>query len=284
LLGIGFGAESVLLLDFFRSLRKRNVRAIPIHVAYKNRPRPREKALFTAWKKDFPEFRWEESQVPRKPKGGREEAYRNLRYKIFSRLQEKYNAALVTAHHLDDEIETIFLNMFRGSGLRGLFPFSRGALRPFADIDKSTILSLSRGLPFVNDPENSDLRLRRNYLRKKIIPRIEKGFPGFKKQVLKWRTNFEPFIRELHARASAHVANPEKGYFFPKRNLEAIPDLLKPGFLSLKLAEIQGINFSPPRPVQERIRRGLENKNGSVAWRKGSIHFGEEGVFVRRSA
>jgi tRNA(Ile)-lysidine synthase len=111
---------------------------------------------------------------------GLEEAARNLRYDFLFNLKESTGAHKVaTAHHADDQVETILMRLLRGTGLKGLSGIkamdSRGLIRPFLTIKKSEILefSLSNGISYREDPTNRQLITLRNVIRNNLIPTIE---------------------------------------------------------------------------------------------------------------
>ena len=117
-----------------------------------------------------------------------EMAARELRYGFFSRLMKEsgYEACLL-AHHADDNAETFFLNLFRGSGvkgLRGMLPASgeNGAfLRPllFARRKDIAAYALCHHLDFVEDSTNREEIYLRNRLRHSVLPLLEQVCPGF---------------------------------------------------------------------------------------------------------
>ena len=85
---------------------------------------------------------------------------------------------LLTGHTRDDQAETVLGNLLRGSGAFGLagIPRRRGKiLRPLLDVDRSETRELAAllNLPWIDDPTNSDGTLRRNALRREIIPYLE---------------------------------------------------------------------------------------------------------------
>lgn len=85
---------------------------------------------------------------------------------------------LLTGHNLDDQAETVLLNLLRGSGLEGLagIPTVRPPVaRPLLDVRRSEIRELAGllGLPWREDPANTDQAFRRNRLRSGLIPRLE---------------------------------------------------------------------------------------------------------------
>lgn len=91
---------------------------------------------------------------------------------------------LLLGHTRNDQAETVLLNLIRGAGLRGLsgMPYQRTSqmYRPLLDVtrDETRELATLRGLPFVDDPTNTDLSLRRNFVRLELIPRMEELNPN----------------------------------------------------------------------------------------------------------
>jgi tRNA(Ile)-lysidine synthase len=94
---------------------------------------------------------------------------------------------LLTAHHADDQLETVFLQLLRGAGVAGLAampesaPFATGLLvRPLLTRTHAELADWvrRRGLAFIEDATNADERLDRNYLRRQVLPPIRSRWPG----------------------------------------------------------------------------------------------------------
>jgi tRNA(Ile)-lysidine synthase len=124
---------------------------------------------------------------------GVEAAARDARYGALAAAAREHGARCVlTAHHLDDRVETFLIQWMRGAGVDGLasFPTQRPfgnddlqLVRPFVDVPRAQIdryVEL-RGLAFVEDPSNSDTRLLRNALRARVVPELEAARAGFRK-------------------------------------------------------------------------------------------------------
>ncbi|MGB3945756.1 MAG: tRNA lysidine(34) synthetase TilS [Candidatus Saccharimonadales bacterium] len=100
-----------------------------------------------------------------------EELARNKRYEFLKGLAESEAAKLVTAHHSDDVVESIAINLTRGTGWRGLAVLNDSAIeRPLIDVSKAQLYdyALSRGLEWVEDETNQSDRYLRNRLRRKL--------------------------------------------------------------------------------------------------------------------
>jgi tRNA(Ile)-lysidine synthase len=103
-----------------------------------------------------------------------EEAARKARYDFLHRVRQASGArAVITAHHQDDLLETAVHNMLRGTGRRGLVSLrSREHLhRPLLHVPKADLIAYAKdqGLVWREDSTNTDLRLRRNYIRHKLL-------------------------------------------------------------------------------------------------------------------
>ena len=90
---------------------------------------------------------------------------------------------LVTAHHRDDKIETFFINLLRGTRLKGLTSIalkSNNIIRPMINISKSQIMKYAKenDIYFQNDVSNFDNSILRNWIRNELIPEVENRFPG----------------------------------------------------------------------------------------------------------
>jgi tRNA(Ile)-lysidine synthase len=95
--------------------------------------------------------------------------------------------ALLTAHHQDDQLETVLLQLLRGAGMAGLAamppiaPFAHGVLvRPLLTATRAELSAWVRaqGLAWVEDDSNAQLRADRNYLRARVLPAIRERWPS----------------------------------------------------------------------------------------------------------
>ena len=125
-------------------------------------------------------------QVVRQRGASLEEAARVARYRCFAG-QLRGAEALLTAHTQDDQLETVLLQLFRGSGLPGLAampavaPLGSGTLaRPLLSCSRLQIEAWvrARGLTWVEDDTNLDERFDRNYLRRRVLPAVRQRWPG----------------------------------------------------------------------------------------------------------
>jgi tRNA(Ile)-lysidine synthase len=120
-----------------------------------------------------------------------EETARTLRYKWFETLRSENNYTyIVTAHHADDNIETVAMHFFRGTGikgLRGILPKHLKIVRPllFARRTEVEAFSTTNQLAFVTDHTNAENDYTRNYFRNTLLPLVCQRFPEAKENILK---------------------------------------------------------------------------------------------------
>ena len=110
-------------------------------------------------------------------------AARELRYAWFEELMRERPAILMTAHHADDNVETILMNFFKGTGIAGLSGINEQQgkiLRPLLDYKKEALLAYAQEnkLGWREDSSNAEDKYTRNYFRHHVIPVIEKVIPG----------------------------------------------------------------------------------------------------------
>jgi tRNA(Ile)-lysidine synthase len=134
--------------------------------------------------------------------GSKEEEWRHARWEFLRQVASKKDARVVTAHTLDDQIETVFMRILREAGPRGLAGLYAESeiIRPFLEISRAVLVEYARTrrIPFVQDPSNSDRRHLRNRVRLDILPSIVKRNPGFPDELLAiaheaalWRRSLE---------------------------------------------------------------------------------------------
>ncbi|MDJ0955941.1 MAG: tRNA lysidine(34) synthetase TilS [Arenicellales bacterium] len=127
-----------------------------------------------------------------------ESAARQGRYRWFEQ-QLTAKDILLVAHHLDDQVETVLANLFRGAGSHGL----KGMLatralgvgqlwRPMIEVERSALHDYAKdnGLHWIHDPANEDQRHTRNYLRHTVLPLVRKTWPGITQTVSRAAQNW----------------------------------------------------------------------------------------------
>jgi tRNA(Ile)-lysidine synthase len=128
-----------------------------------------------------------------------QEAARKLRYNWFIELVKANGAAsaihhspfiihLLTAHHADDNNETLLMNFFRGTGLHGLTGIpekNKYIRRPLLHFSKEELLEFAKenNLEFVEDSSNESSKYTRNFFRNELIPAISKVYPQVKENL-----------------------------------------------------------------------------------------------------
>ena len=121
-----------------------------------------------------------------------ETAAREFRYRSFqSLLDEGKTDFVATAHHSDDNAETILFRLCRGtslSGLRGIEPLRGGFLRPLLDWTKEDLEAYVKreNVPFREDETNFETEATRNKLRLEILPALERAVPAAKENLLRF--------------------------------------------------------------------------------------------------
>lgn len=126
-------------------------------------------------------------------------AARELRYAWFEELLDNRKLStsspplptwLLTAHHANDNIETLLMNFFKGTGIKGLqgiLPKQGKIIRPllFAKREEIELFNRENKLDFVEDSSNTSDKYTRNYFRHQLIPSVEKVFPKTEDNLIK---------------------------------------------------------------------------------------------------
>ncbi len=138
--------------------------------------------------------------------GSREDEGRNLRRHVFeTTLRELSADSIVLAHHADDQQETFFIRMIRGTTLTGLCAMKEidGLyIRPLLHIPKSEILEYlnSNGISYITDSSNSSDEYLRNRIRNSLIPTLQKCDPRAERNLsnlIDSLQNTEEFLRTI---------------------------------------------------------------------------------------
>ena len=143
-----------------------------------------------------------------------EMAARTLRYEWFDTLRRELGAeAIAVAHHRDDNVETVLLNLIRGTGLSGLCgmrPRNGHIVRPLLSVDRHQIVRwlADRHLPFRTDSSNASDVYRRNFVRLRLLPLMEQLNPSVRDAILRMAghlTDVEAIYRNAIDSHRAHL-------------------------------------------------------------------------------
>ena len=124
-----------------------------------------------------------------------EMAARELRYKWFEQLRRDIGAAgICVAHHRDDSVETVLLNLVRGTGLRGLTgiqPRNGHILRPLLCVSRAEIETFlaEKGQKYVTDSTNLEADVQRNIIRLEVLPLLRKLNPAVAENIQRTAEN-----------------------------------------------------------------------------------------------
>lgn len=187
LIGLSGGADSVALSDILVTL---GYRCIACHCNFQLRGDEAERDMVFA--RDmaqtlnipFRSVRFDTEMYASQKHISIEMACRELRYEWFEEQRKKISAgATAIAHHRDDSVETVLLNLIRGtgiSGLTGIHPVNGYIVRPLLCLSRKDIesyLSL-RGLPYITDRTNKEDIYVRNKIRLQVLPLLESINPS----------------------------------------------------------------------------------------------------------
>ena len=148
---------------------------------------------------------------------GIEAAARAARYAALGEMCRAHGAALLlTAHHLDDQAETVLLQLLRGAGVAGLSGMDQAntsaallgdptllMVRPLLAVARASLAKFvaQAGIAYVDDPSNAEPRFARNALRLNVMPTLAANFPGYQTRLARTATHAQSAQRLLIALA-----------------------------------------------------------------------------------
>ena len=188
LIGVSGGADSVVLLDM---LNKLGYSCSIAHCNFNLRGKEsdQDEEFVTQLSKKYNVSIYKKSfntiEYAKKNNLSIEMAARDLRYEWFDQLIDKYSYDFIAiAHHKDDLAETFFLNLVRGTGIRGLRGIqekNNKIVRPFLIFSRQQIIEYAHenNLHYKTDSTNKDIKYIRNKIRHEIIPLFNEINPSF---------------------------------------------------------------------------------------------------------
>ena len=190
------GIDSICLLHFLHANKKEfGVNVVAVNVDHSIRENSASDSNFVAdFCKDLGitcyRFKVDVLTLAKEKKLGIEEAARVARYKVFDSLIKKNLAnKIAIAHHQSDQAETILLNIFRGTGLKGasgMEPMQGNYVRPFLNTSRVEIENYAKenNLKHVEDQTNKDDTYSRNFVRNQVLPLIKTKWKNIEKNLI----------------------------------------------------------------------------------------------------
>jgi tRNA(Ile)-lysidine synthase len=226
------GADSTALLAALAQLQRPPLKVRALHVDHRLHPHSANWAAHcrrVARALDVP-LQVRTANIARARGESPEAAARAARYQLLATALGE-DEALVTAHHQDDQLETVLLQLLRGAGLAGIAAmpavasFARGALvRPLLPWSRAELGAWvrSQGLDWIEDPGNSELRLDRNYLRTRVLPLIRERWPAAAATVTRAARHAAEAQRLLDALGAADAARASFGAMLSAKRLRTL--------------------------------------------------------------
>lgn len=221
IVGLSGGPDSVFLLHYLLSKKSLlNLKIIAAHLNHEWRDSAKVDENFCAQlcqrlKVPLVSKKLSELNLTVKPSGSKEQDARIARRTFFTHLAHEYGAnTIALAHHKDDQEETFFIRLFRGSSLSGLTcmqPMHTPYIRPLLCISKQNILGwlAEHTIKYATDPTNESLDFLRNRIRHKLIPllnEIDSRFSNSFTHTLERLQDTEHFLTRLTEKTFTEIA------------------------------------------------------------------------------
>ena len=181
--------SSVLLHAMVQLMQDKNIKLRTIHINHNLQDNAHEVSAHCSQISEDYGIKHSSYDVEIDPSSNIEEKCRVQRYNILQKHSHR-NELILIGHHLNDQIETFFLRMLRGSALKGLSSMNpsttindRTIIRPLLAITKSEIQAYRKknNITYIEDASNSDTRFDRNFIRCNIIPELKKRWTSLDK-------------------------------------------------------------------------------------------------------
>ena len=290
LAGLSGGVDSVVLLDVLARVAPRlRFRLSALHVNHQLSPNARRWESFCRRLCRARGIPFQSVKVGVRRGDSVEAAARAARYAAFARQDCEY---VVLAHHRDDQVETLLLQLLRGAGVKGLaaMPLVRiedrgsriaggnerrkgsklnpqssvlnpGILRPLLDTMREEILEYAgaRKLKWVEDESNQDIYYQRNFIRHEVLPVIARRFPAYRVTLARAAGHLAEAARLLDELAAADAAGHLAGGALSIAALRRLPLARARNLLRYFLTS-QGATMPNAERLDEALRQALTAK------------------------
>lgn len=256
--GVSGGADSICLLFVLRELQKRiPFELVVVHVNHGLRGKDADED--EAYVKDLCKkygiaceiYSENVELIAKNRKQSTEEAGRDVRRTAFQKTMEAYGGTKIAlAHHKNDSVETFFMNLARGTGIKGL-----GGIRPVAGVYIRPLLCLERAeieaylkeqeIPYREDATNASDDYTRNRIRNHVIPYMEQEVNAKTvshiSETMAQLQEIQTFLEEQTKKCFEMCVKEQKnGYLVLEESFIALPVVLQPLILKEVLVRISG--------------------------------------------
>jgi len=262
--GVSGGPDSMALMYL---LHRFELSAVVVHCNYQMRGEDSEKDQRLVEKMSaFWGFECVSVRLEKESASNFQEWARERRYEVFFDLKREFDADFVTtAHHQDDQIETILQRILRGSGISawsGIKQIENQLFRPLLDVSKSQIMKFAEefNIPYRIDNSNEESTYARNFLRHNWFPELQNFFPGWRDNILKLSvraTEFELMAGEVLKSVKDNSRSLSRSGFLN------LPDQVRPPVLYHFLEEVP-FDISASSSLQKVAEKLTELQSGKA--------------------
>lgn len=278
IIGLSGGPDSVFLLHFLHHIAKeRNLKLIAAHLDHEWRPESGKDVIFCALLSKqlnipFVSKRASEINVDPKWTGSKEEMGRILRRSFFEQLLKEYKADLIAlGQHEQDQQETFFIRLIRGttlSGLIGMRPKSGPYIRLLLETSKKEIVQYleSHKIPYLTDPTNVSDSFLRNCIRLNVIPELvacDQRFDANFGRTHEALVQAEDYLEMVTKTTFESIAQMQDNiWYLNTDNLKKLHPYLQNRVLLYWLIQSK-VPFTPSATLLTEITRFIENKKSN---------------------
>lgn len=275
IIGFSGGPDSIYLLLLLKELEhSHNLKLIAAHLDHEWRP---ESGTELIWCKDFCkqlsiEFIAERASnisAQRSYNGSKEQHARYLRRAFFESIAKQYqNAYIALAHHKNDQLETFFIRLARGTSLQGLSGIKKQDglyIRPLLNISKQEILDYltQKNICFLQDPSNNNQAFLRNRIRHQltpILPTIDQRLSNNILATMDHLASVDNLLQQITTQTISHIAISQNPLLLDIDQFLQLHPILQQRIILHLLIQI-GATFTPSASLFAEIIRFLQTSN-----------------------
>lgn len=298
--GLSGGPDSVFLLHFLASLQQEyNLKLIAAHLNHewrKEADQEQQDCATLAHTLNIPFVTAKRSELSTTftHNGSQEEYGRNMRRYFFEKVLREHNAdSIALAHHAQDQEETFFIRLIRGSSLTGLTaikPQHGAYIRPLLETNKPEILTWlhKNNIPYATDATNDSEDYLRNRIRMNVLPALrlcDNRFAANFITTLNRLQSTEQFLENLTIKTFAEISRIENNQrIINIPQFLALDEILRTRILMHWLIT-ENIPFPSTQAFLDEIIRFLQHKNGGThaAHQKWSIVKKQKNTFLMKT-